>query len=347
MLKENNIKFYILGEILRNYSDEENILTLKEINKYMTEKNIEEIKDLRTLNRYIENLQYVGFDIQEGTKDKSKGYYVASREFEPHEIRILSDCVRSSKFISKDKSKDLIEKLNTYNNQFNQYSITKHSYIDDRPKTTNEQVFYNIDKLERALAEEKKISFNYYEYSEKKELVKKKDENNQDKKYIVNPLGMILQRDKYYLVGDSNFREGIIINYRIDKIKNMEVLKDEIENLSHIDECRDKFNITKYAKKCFKMNPGKETKNIVLEVKKSTIGAFIDELGQDINIEPIIKDDDNKEIEYDYKIEFEVSISPGVIKWLLQFGSSVKVISPQCLVEDIKKEIDKLSKLYN
>lgn len=339
MVKDNHIKFYILIEILKQYSDEDNILSKKDIDRYMKEKGYDPIGDKRTVHRYIQDLIKLGLDIEIVEKNNNyKGYYMISHEFEQYELRILADCVYSSKFITKKKSEVIINKLCKLNTIYNKYGIRKYAYIDDRSKATNEEIFYNVDKIDRAISEGKKISFNYYTYNERKQLVAKLEDKNKIKIYNVNPVTMILQRDKYYLIGESNTRIGVLSNYRIDKIKNVNILEDEIDDLSHIEECKIKFNPVDYTKKSFKMYSGKETSEIVLETNKGLLGVFIDELGEDVKIEKMKEDL--------YKVKFEAKVSPGITKWILQLGYNVKVIHPQTLIENIKEEIGKINNLY-
>lgn len=101
---KNKVKFYRLLEVLKHYSNQENPLTRKETNIYMKTKGYDEIKDNRTIDGYIRNLIKLGYDIEVIEKNKNyKAYYLASHDFEVHEISILSGCIYASKFITKKK----------------------------------------------------------------------------------------------------------------------------------------------------------------------------------------------------------------------------------------------------
>lgn len=60
----------------------------------------------------IEALQNFGLDVicQRGT---GGGYYVASREFELPELKLLVDAIQCSRFITEKKSNELIGKTST------------------------------------------------------------------------------------------------------------------------------------------------------------------------------------------------------------------------------------------
>lgn len=340
MNKGKNIeKFYLLLEILKEYSDQDHPLTRKEINMHMKNKGYEQIKDNRTIDGYVRNLRNFGHDIDVIEENKNyKAYYLASHELETHEIRILSDCIYASKFITKKKSNELVKKLCSLSTIDYRYCIERNSYIDDRSKTMNEEIFYNVDKIERAINENRKILFNYYSYNEDKNFVPRLNEDNTLKQYCINPVSMILQRDKYYLVGENTTMKGRLTNYRIDRIKNVIILEDEIDNLNHIEECKNKFNPVDYTKKSFKMYAGGKVSKVILETSKKLLNVFIDEFGNDVNLEKIDKDL--------YRVEFEAKISRGLLMWLLQQGHNVKVLYPNILIENIKEEIEKIHNLY-
>lgn len=338
-MKDNKEKFHILLEILIEYSNEDNILTAKDINTYMKIKGYEPIKDNRTINKYIRKLMSLGYDIEIIENNNNyKGYYMASHHLEPYEIKLLSNCIYASKFITRKKSRELVKKLCKLNTIDYKYAIEKNSYIDNRSKTTNEEIFYNTDKIDRAISENKKISFNYCIYNEDKKLVQKLNKDNTIKLYKVNPVWVIYQRDKCYLVAQDPKRNTVLTHYRLDKIKKLDILEEEIDDLGHIKECKNKFNPVEYTKKNFKMYSGKETSRIILEVKRNKISLFIDELGEDVSIKKI-----NDDL---CKVEFEANISQGLTSWMLQLGHSAKVIYPDILIENMKNEISKINNLY-
>lgn len=44
------------------------------------------------------------------------------------------------------------------------------SYVSGRIKTMNESIYYNVDEIYRAIAENKKIKFQYFQWNVKKEM---------------------------------------------------------------------------------------------------------------------------------------------------------------------------------
>ncbi|MFI3211071.1 MAG: WYL domain-containing protein, partial [Peptostreptococcaceae bacterium] len=104
-----------------------------------------------------------------------------------------------------------------------------------------------------------------------------------------------------------------------------------------IKELKGGFNPFTYSKKTFKMFDGKED-YVEIEFKHNILNFLVSEFREDIKITKL----DNGS----YRGVFIGKIGYGLMKWILQFGSSVKVIKPKELVDDIKKEIKILISMY-
>ena len=143
----------------------------------------------------IEDLKQFGIDIKQ-SKVKPRGFYVASREFDIPELKLLVDAVQSSKFITEKKSYELINKIKALTDNHSAVALQREVYITNRVKSSNEKIYYNIDKIHQAIAEHRKISFQYCEYSLKKRLVTRKD----GKEYMYSPYALIWEDEYYYLV---------------------------------------------------------------------------------------------------------------------------------------------------
>ena len=95
--------FYIL-QILMNRTDEDHILRAPDIIRILNEEYGMSC-DRRTVYSEVETLQQLHVDIIV-IKGKTPGYFVASRDFELPELKILVDIVQASKFISEKKSRN-------------------------------------------------------------------------------------------------------------------------------------------------------------------------------------------------------------------------------------------------
>ena len=330
----NNIKFYTFIDILSTYSDENTSISIKEINKHMYNK-IGVTVDRRTIYSYIKDIKKLGLDIS-SYNEETNGYHFFNHKLEEYEIRILIDAILSSKFITKKKTIELVDKLSKLNSIYIEMDLNNQVFVDDRAKSKNEEVFINIDKINRAIRYKKQISFNYYDYDQKMNLVPRLNLNNKMKKYTVTPISTILKNENYYLIL-ADKRHNDLSNYRVDRMKNIEVLDIKQRDLNEIKECRGGFNPAIYSKKSFKMFPGNEN-TVEIKFKRNLLNFMIDEFGDDIAIV------DNHDGSYNGK--FVAKIGKGLARWILQLGNDAKVIAPYELVKAVKQELTDMIKLY-
>ena len=112
MAKKSNQKLktlYVL-DILKKYSDEEHPLNSADIIKYLEDKGV--LAERKSVYDDIAALEYYGSDIIK-TDTPKVGWFIGEKEFETPEIFLLCDAVRSAKFISVKKTRELINKLNS------------------------------------------------------------------------------------------------------------------------------------------------------------------------------------------------------------------------------------------
>ncbi len=295
----NNIKFYHFIKILNTYSyinphieiSKENksnhiILSIKEINEKMMEA-INQKLDRRTIYKYIEDLNKLGFEVST-FEDNEVGYALVTKNIEPYELRILVDSISSNRFITKKKTKELVDKLCNLHNGYVGYSLNKQVFIDDRAKSCNEEILYSIDNIDEAISRGKKISFNYYDYNYKKDLAFRTEKNSKNiKTYIATPVGLILKEDYYYLIVNHDKYDDLT-NYRVDRMKNVQILDENAKQLEKISGCQNGyFNAAIYSKQNFKMFSGEDSE-VILQIKPWLLNLIIDELGEDVDIMTIL-----------------------------------------------------------
>ncbi len=80
-------------------------------------------------------------------RGSTPGYYVDERDFELAELKLLVDAVQSSKFITEEKSRELIRKLGRLTSRENSKQLQRQVYIINRPKTDNDAIYQNVDAI--------------------------------------------------------------------------------------------------------------------------------------------------------------------------------------------------------
>ena len=189
-LAKRMLNFLIL-DILKEYSDEDHRLTQQEILRLL-KLNYDVECDRRSVKSNVEALKAFAYEI-----DMEDGYCLLERDFEESELRMLIDSVLFSKNISQSVAQTLINRLKE---QGNRYFRAKVPYIYSLPEmryADNTQVMYNLDVLNTAIAEKKKVSFVYNSYGTDFKLHPKRKE-----RYVVNPYQLVANNGWYYLVAN-------------------------------------------------------------------------------------------------------------------------------------------------
>ena len=281
MRVNNNIKFYTFIDILRTYSDENISLSIREIQHHM-QKRLGVMIDRRTIYSYIKDMKALGMDISDYDKTK-EGYYLSSNYFEPDEIRILADAVLTSNFVTKEKTKELLEKLRSFNSIYNDREFLRDIFVEDVSKSINEDVFSNISKVFEAIKLGKKIRFNYCDYDYYRSLVHRLDDSGMPMVYKKNPVYVVLRNSSYYFVCMDE-EEGVLEHFRVDRMLDVSVIYDEeMDKSLKIDELRDSLNNMTYLTQNVRLIPGKDIM-VVIEFKEKVLNHILDKMGEYIYI---------------------------------------------------------------
>ena len=95
-----------LAKILMEQTDEEHTITVPKMIAELSKLGIS--AERKSIYDDLEYLQLFGLDIC-SNKTRTTNYYIASRDFELPELKLLVDSVQSSKFITRKKSKEITE----------------------------------------------------------------------------------------------------------------------------------------------------------------------------------------------------------------------------------------------
>ena len=288
----NNIKFYTFIEILKSYSDENVSLSIKEIQHHMRKRLGVDV-DRRTIYAYIRDMKALGIDVSDYDKSK-EGYYINSNCFEASEVRFLADAVLTSNFVTRRRTEAILEKLRTFNSIYQNKDFLKDVYIEDIPKSTNEDVFVSMARISEAIKFSRKIRFNYCEYNYFRELECKVDENGNLREFVKNPVHMVLRDKNYYLVCEDEDSE-VFQYFRIDMMLNVFVIEDErIMDLNELGDCRsadckNTSDFSQFTSRNVSIDNNvnifpRRTNIVMVEFKKNLMESLLDEFGDYIYI---------------------------------------------------------------
>lgn len=301
-----------LLEILREYSDEQHILPMREIiSKMNTIYGLS--PDRRTIYSAAALLIDLGYDISL-YEENGVGYYLKRRELEQPEIALLTSAVHSFPFIPARQSEDLIAKLQK-NLSIHQRKQYRHLRLvrQDR-KTDNRQVFYNIEQLDEAISNKQQVGFSYLQYGMDKKLHPRKDHP-----YVVNPYGMIYMNEHYYLIASA---EGYPNNsmFRVDRMRDIQIL-----DLPWSREPADRAEVDD-AIYAFTGKP----EHITMHCDKGILSDVLDKFGTGIQV--------YERDEQTFTASFTIPPA-GVKYWALQYLPYVEVAAPQWLRDEIIESV--------
>lgn len=251
MIDNNKVKLLILWETLCKNTDENHAMNADEIREELAKRGISVIRrvvadDIAALNKYgYEVLSY---------KKKYYYYYVVNRPLDTAEVVLLADALKSSRLSARQKNA-LIEKLSGLLCSYQAESVSKHLVSVADEKKSGASIIYNVDAIERAIDENKQISFLYFDYDRTHNKVYRKN----GEKYVVNPVVMVWDRNNYYLLCFSDNHENIA-TYRIDKMDKVWV--SEIDRTPHREY--ELFDTEEYCKQAFSMFGGEKQKVTLL-----------------------------------------------------------------------------------
>ena len=309
---------YIMKYLLQN-TDEDHPVTVNQIISFLDSQGIS--AERKSIYSDVEALQYFGLDIVQAGSGRSCGYYVAHRNFELPELKLLVDSVQSSKFITHKKTATLIKKIETLASIHEAQLLNRQVFVKNRIKTMNESIYYNVDEIHNGISKNKKIRFLYFEYNVQKERQYRRN----GAYYVVSPFALTWDDENYYMVAyDSD--AAMIKHYRVDKMEKISILEEDRDGL----EAYQALDMAIYARKTFGMFTGKE-EHVVLRFENHLVGAVLDRLGRDVFIVP-----DGPE---HFTVRTDVIVSPQFFAWVTGFGTSAQVIGPGHVVEAMKDHI--------
>ena len=309
MDNDSKLRLLYIGKMLQN-TDEAHPLTNTEMMQILEDK-YGMTTHRTTIPSDIDLLIKSGMEI-EVIESKPKKYYLNdyARTFSLPELKMLVDAVASFKFITKKKSDELIEKIITLGTPSSVPSLKRNLWPEGRIKQENERIYFNIEAVNQAINEKKKIAFQYFQYDVRKEQKLK----HNGESYKFSPYALIWNGDYYYMVGLSEKHDGIG-TFRIDRLaKTPQILDEDAIPMP------ENFDIAEFANGMLRMY-NSERCDVELVCDNSVMDAIIDKFGIEA-----------KTYAYDmtsFKLEVNVAVNHVFFGWVFGFGGLVKIKSPE------------------
>ena len=320
------LKLLYLADIFRRRTDEQHGVSMAEIIALLAERGVR--AERKSIYDDIELLRLYGMDILAERQGNECRYYLASREFEAAELRMLADSIQASRFLTRRKSLELIGKLGSLLSEHQAGQLKRRVYVSRRVKSMNESIYYNVDRLHEALAADCRIAFRYFHWTVQRERVSRRG----SERYCVSPISLLFNEENYYLVAWDETTQAIR-HYRVDKMSAIETLPEPAQGR----EARESYDPQRYTQAHFNMFSG-PAQQVTLRFENRLAGAVIDRFGAEMALVP-----DGEE---HFLVHPEVALNEPFYGWLFSFGTGAELTAPESAVRRMHRMLDEVRALY-
>lgn len=324
------LRLLALKDILIRYTDEDKQLSIRELVERLKLEVPDCTADNKAVKRYINTLRESGFDIIENEDKYGKKYYSHQvRLFETYQLRLLVDPILSARFITTEEKKNIISNVKNLTSNNIAKTLPDPIVYQQSINHDYQRIKNHIDQIHNAISQSKMITFQYGDFDINKEF----NLRHKGKLYQIKPYALIWESNFYYLIGEDTkySKDQNPRNYRLDRMRMVTITDNGFTK-----ESRD---LSTYVQNSFHMFGGPdEWIKLQFQLKQEVLNGVIDKFGIDADFR---KGDNDTFI-----LKAKAKLSNGLKGWILGWGSQVKVISPQTLVDDICNETKKMMELY-
>lgn len=336
-------KSLIVWNLLLKRTDETHALGISEIKDMLEEYGItaerhsvsRDIKDLlELLNKdqeiLVQERDLLNYEVE---YDPSlHGYKVTRRPYEFDDLRLLAECVRASKFISKRQEEGLLAAIESMCSEHQIQELKNEVYLIGRTKTTNKYIMGYMLTINQAIRENRKIIFKYQKYSLKDRT--QQVERRRGAAYILSPFKLLINEGNYYLLAYDSKKQDMR-TFRLDRMKEVAMLNEPREGEAEFE----KIDLRTYTQRVFSMFGG-EQKRVSIRFINPLLDTVVERFG--FGAETFYKLDDNTH----FIVTTDVEISDQFYGWICGFRKKATIVSPPDVVSDFQNFLDDIYGRY-
>lgn len=261
------------------------------------------------------------------------GYILKNPKFEPYELRMMVDCVQSSKFLTQKEADRITSKIkDNFTTESNRYTLNRTSYVADRVRSMNDSVVKDADKIHVAITNDRKISFRYFHRNP--DRIKTKNYVKEGDRIIVSPFALYWDSGNYYLYAYVSETQG----FRTFRVDRMDLIEGPLlEQREGSKEYKSRI-LTNRKAVVFDAFQTDKVYSVSFRCHNRLADAVIDRFGEDTRLVPA---DDNH-----FTFSANIDISPPFFAWIATFGRSIKITEPMEVVDKMKEFLQKSSDMY-
>ena len=325
-LENQKLKLLYLARILLRETDEDHPLPLARLLAALRACGVE-VRDRKSVYADLEALRVFGLDVATRREGRSVGYFIAGRDFELPELRLLVDAAQGSRFITRKKTEQLIAKLEKLCSVHQAGALQREVYVAGRVKSMNESVYYSVDTLSAAIAAGEQVRFRYFGWALDDRGRPARALRRDGAVYQVSPWALLWSDDNYYLAAGEN---GALRHFRADKLLD----------LAPAGVRRDPppagFDPAAYGREVFGMFGGPE-RVVRLALPEALLGVAVDRFGPDL----LLARADGRLV-----VTAHVAVSPQFLAWVFGLGPEAELLLPPDLRAQMGQQLDETAARY-
>ena len=307
---------FLLGYLMMN-TDKEHFVCMNKLMELMAKNGFSATE--KTLRGDIANLANNGFNITTEKRNSTACYYYADRTLSDAQIRVLIDATTASQFISAEDSEQIIEQLVSLSSVHSAEKLKATVSFACRAKS---QASVNVvATLNDAILKQRQITFQYWDYNEKRERVLK----DNGKVYTVTPYSLVVCNDRYYMPSWNPARDKVVY-FRVDRICEPKMLDTTGRPLP------EDFDLEGLTREVFIMYDGTPC-DVVLECKNTRMKNLVDRYNEDFEFWPVS--------DTTFQARIHASVSKMFFAWVFEYAGSMRIVSPDNVRNEYRDYVQK------
>lgn len=341
--KGQKYKSLLVWNLLLKRTDDNHAAGIKEIQELLADYGIEaerhsvsrDIKDIMALldkdqDMLMEDRDLLGYEVE--YDEHLHGYKVVRRPYEFDDLRLLAECVRSSKFISQRQEGSLLAAIEGLCSEHQVKELQNEVYLVGRTKTANRWVMGSMVTINQAIRDDVKIGFKYQKYtlSDRSNQV----DRRKGEEYIYSPYKLIINDGNYYLLAFDSKRQKMK-TFRVDRMRDVKMKYEPRDGHAVYDE----LDMQSYCLQHFGMFDGEKCV-VTIRFTNSLLDTIVDRFGDGASVHYSMVDNRH------FSITTEVALTHQFYGWLCGFWKKAVLTSPPEAVEGFRKFLADIGSKY-
>lgn len=281
------------------------------------------------------------FGLQLEYNPRKKGYRLLNPPFEPHELRLIIDCIQAASFITEKEALSVSTKVRRLAPHSERPSLERYVEVQDRITRSEESILKNVDIIHTALYKRRKIRFQYFDYGADDDGDRLYYYGDKGDGYFTISPRKLLAKDNCYTLEhyqkkptpsdcDDEVCYYVPWSFDVSRMEDIIILDDPIEVV----------DVSWYEKmwKDFAGESFREKDSITVRFRNDYMNTVRKVYGNDLFITPV---DD-----FHFKTVFPNQNAYHFVFKLMEHGCHAKVLAPKSAVDLMKEMLGEMIELY-